>query len=474
MRGVRAAVIGASIAGLCAARVLSDFYEQVTVFERDQLPSTPANRAAVPQGRHVHLLMARGAVEFDALFPGLLDDMVAAGVPKLENRPDCIYFGAAGHLLGTGQTLREEFTAYVPSRPHLEWQIRRRALGIANVELRQRSVREPRFDPGAQRVTGVLVDSRDGADPEFVPADLVVDAAGRGTRLPVWLEQWGYQRPREDVVNVGIGYASHQFRLPDGLIKERVIVAGASREQSLGLGMLGYEDGLWTITTFGVAKVEPPQSFSEMVRLADKLLPDRLRAALEHAEPVGEVAFHRFPASRWRRYDKLDRFPGGIVPLGDAVASFDPTFGQGMTMTSLQAGHLRRALTDGPASAGDLARKVNRATAKTTFPVWMMTAIGDFNFHHAAGPAPRWYRPVGNLFDQFLGAAETDPVLAEWFLRRFSLLDSLYMIPTPPIIARAMRHNLRLWLAERRQARGGLRGRRWPGRSSSARGQSAG
>ncbi|MGB6205585.1 NAD(P)/FAD-dependent oxidoreductase [Mycobacterium sp.] len=453
MRGeserAHAVVIGASIAGLCAARVLSDFYDRVTVFERDELPSTPVNRAAVPQGRHVHLLMARGAIEFEALFPGLLDDMVAAGVPKLENRPECIYFGAAGHLLGTGHTLRDQFTAYVPSRPHLEWQLRRRAVAIENVEIQHRSVREPRFDVATQQVTGVLVDSNDTGDPEFVPADIVVDAAGRGTRLPVWLEQWGYQRPREDVVDVGIGYASHQFRLPDGLIKERVIVAGASREQPLGLGMLGYEDGSWVITTFGVAKVEPPQTFSEMVRLAETLLPDRLHAALKHAEPMGEVAFHRFPASRWRRYDKLDRFPAGIVPLGDAVASFDPTFGQGMTMTSLQAGHLRRALTNGQ----DLARNVNRAAAKTTFPVWMMTAIGDFNFHHAGGTAPRWYRPVGSLFDQFLGAAETDPVLAEWFLRRFSLLDSLYMIPTPGLIARTIRHNMRLWLAERRQSR---------------------
>jgi 2-polyprenyl-6-methoxyphenol hydroxylase-like FAD-dependent oxidoreductase len=448
----RAIVIGASIAGLCAARVLSDFYDRVTVFERDELPSTPVNRTAVPQGRHVHLLMARGAVEFDALFPGLLDDMVAAGVPKLENRPDCIYFGAAGHLLGTGQTLRDEFTAYVPSRPHLEWQIRRRALDIANVEIQQRSVREPRFDAGARQVTGVLLDSGDNANPEFVAADLVVDAAGRGTRLPVWLEQWGYQRPREDVVEVGIGYASHQFRLPEGLIRERVIVAGASREQPLGLGMLGYEDGSWVITTFGVAKVEPPQSFSEMVRLADKLLPDSINAALEHAEPVGEVAFHRFPTSRWRRYHKLDRFPAGIVPFGDAVASFDPTFGQGMTMTSLQAGHLRRALANGTPKQ-DLARTLNQATAKTTYPVWTMNAIGDLTFHHAAGRRPWWYAPVGNLFDQFLGAAETDTVLAEWFLRRFSLLDSLYMIPTPPLVVRAVRHNLRLWRAERRQAR---------------------
>jgi 2-polyprenyl-6-methoxyphenol hydroxylase-like FAD-dependent oxidoreductase len=266
----------------------------------------------------------------------------------------------------------------------------------------------------------------------------------------VWLEQWGYQRPPEKVVDVGIGYASHQFRLPEGLIRERVIVAGASRAQPRGLGMLGYEDGSWVITTFGVAKVEPPQSFPEMIRLGETLLPDRLSGALEHAEPVGEVAFHRFPTSRWRRYDKLDRFPAGIVPFGDAVASFDPTFGQGMTMTSLQAGHLRRALRF---PDDQVAAELNRATAKSTYPVWTMNAIGDVTFHHAGSkdPIPWWWRPTGALFDQFLGAAETEPVLAEWFLRRFSLLDSLYMVPPPRIVGRTMAHNMRLWLRERRQ-----------------------
>jgi flavin-dependent dehydrogenase len=443
-------VIGASIAGLCAARVLSDFYDRVTVFERDDLPDTPITRKAVPQGRHLHLLMARGAAEFDALFPGLLKDMVAAGVPMLENRPDCIYFGAAGHVLGTGHTLRDEFTAYVPSRPQLEWQIRRRAAAIGNVDIAQRAVDEPRFDAETQRVTGVWLDAGDRGQPEFVAADLVVDAAGRGTRLPVWLQQWGFEPPREDVVDVGICYASQQFRIPDGLINERVVVAGASRDQPLGLGMLGYEDGTWVLTTFGVAKAEPPQTFAEMLVLVEKLLPAHFAAALKQAQPIGEVAFHRFPTSRWRRYDKLDRFPAGVVPLGDAVASFDPTFGQGMTMTSLQTGHLRRILAT---SGKDITRKLNRATAKTTYPVWTMNAIGDFAFHHAGGQMPRWYGPVGNLFDQFLGAAETDHVLAEWFLRRFSLLDSLYMVPSPKLIARTIRHNMRLWLAERRQTR---------------------
>src|ERR1700754_2453085 len=144
--GTHAVVIGGSIAGLCAARVLSDFYDRVTVYERDTLPDGPANRAAVPQGRHVHLLMARGAQEFDAHFPGLLDDMVADGGPILENRPDCIHFGAAGHVLGTHHRLQDEFTAYVPSRPQLEWQIRRRVMAIDNVDFVHDTVIEPRFD----------------------------------------------------------------------------------------------------------------------------------------------------------------------------------------------------------------------------------------------------------------------------------------------------------------------------------------
>lgn len=406
-------VIGASIAGLCAARVLSDFYSTVTVFERDELPEAPANRATVPQDRHLHMLMARGAQEFDSLFPGLLHDMVAAGVPMLENRPDCIYLGAAGHVLGTGHTLRKEFTAYVPSRPHLEWQLRRRVLQLSNVQIVRRLVTEPQFERRQQRVVGVLLDS---------PGS-------------------GQDREREEF-----------------------IAAGASHDQSLGLGMLCYEDGTWVLTTFGVADAKPPPTFDEMRALADKLLPARFTAALAQAQPIGCPAFHAFPASRWRRYDKLERFPRGIVPFGDAVASFNPTFGQGMTMTSLQAGHLRRALkARNSAMKGDLAAELNRATAKTTYPVWMMNAIGDISFHHAtAEPLPRWWRPAGSLFDQFLGAAETDPVLAEWFLRRFSLLDSLYMVPSVPIIGRAIAHNLRLWLKEQRERRQPVTTRRSP------------
>ncbi|MFZ0832262.1 MAG: oxidoreductase [Mycobacterium sp.] len=443
-RGKHAVVIGASIAGCCAGRVLSDYYDRVTLFDRDDLPGQPANRSAVPQGRHVHILMSRGAQEFGALFPGLLDDMVAAGVPILEDQPGSIHFGAAGHVLGIPTELEETFTTYVPSRLHLEWQIRRRTAWLPNVEIQQRSVNAPRYDAATQRVTGVELEGG-----EFVEADLVVDATGRGTRLPVWLSEWGFERPVEDTVDVGIGYATQQLRIPDGLIEEKVVVAGASNAQPVGIGMLYYEDGTWGMTTFGVGRVEPPRTFAEMCDVADVVLPQHA-AAIRRAKPLGEVAFHKYPTSRWRRYDKLARFPAGIVPFGDAVVSFNPTYGQGMTMTSLQAGHLQRAL-DVPDD--DVAGRLNRATAKTTYPVWTMNAIGDLMFHNATGQMPRWYRPVGNLFEQFLGAAETEPVLAEWFLRRFSLLDSLYMVPSARIFGRTVRHNMRCWLAGRREQR---------------------
>ncbi|WP_319456276.1 MULTISPECIES: oxidoreductase [unclassified Mycobacterium] len=445
--GNHAIVIGASLAGLCAARVLSDHYDRVTIYERDELPDGPANRDAVPQGRHVHLLMARGAAEFEGLFPGLLDDMVAAGVPMLENRPDCIHFGAAGHVLGTATTLHDEFTAYVPSRPHLEWQIRKRALAIGNVELVRQAVAEPWFDATHERVTGVLLEA--GDESSAVPADLVVDAAGRGTRLPVWLEQWGYGRPREDTVDVGIAYATHQVHIPEGLLKEKVVVAGATRAEPVGLGMLFYEDGNWGLTTFGTGKVEPPQNFAEMCDLADRILPEHFASAIRAGTPIGDVAFHKYPQSRWRRYDAMSRFPVGIIPFGDAVVSFNPTFGQGMTMTAIQAGNLRTVLSSG---ATDLAGRLAKATAKTTYPVWLMTVIGDLALHNATGDAKWWYKPVGSLFDQFLGAAETDTVLAEWFLRRFSLLDSLYMVPSARLVGRTIRHNMRLLLAEKRNA----------------------
>lgn len=435
-----AVVVGGSIAGLCAARVLTDHFDRVTVYERDELPDQPVNRSAIPQGQHVHLLMARGAQELEGLFPGLLHDMAAADVPVVRNRHESIHFAAADHVLATG--LDDKYTAYVPSRGHLEWQIRKRVSALAGVEIARRVVAHPQYDAAAERVTGVVLD-----DGEVTPADLVIDASGRGSRLPAWLQQWGFERPHEDSVQVGVTYASHRVKIPDGLIPQKMVIVGATRDRPLGMGMLFHEDGIWMVTTFGVARAEPPRDFAGICALADDLVPAEISIALRAGMPVGDMNFHRYPTSKWRRYEGMSRFPDGILPFGDAIASLNPTFGQGVTVSALQAGNLRDVLAGG---TENLMPRLAFRNAKTIWPVWLMNAAADHTEHGAQGDRPWWYRPAYELFKQFVAAAETDPVLAEWFLSRTSLLDSLYLVPTPRLIGRAVRNNVRQWLAGRR------------------------
>ena len=76
-----AVVLGASMGGLLAARVLADFYDAVTVVERDVLTGDAANRRGVPQGQHGHAVLPRCSQVLGELFPGFLDDLVAGGVP---------------------------------------------------------------------------------------------------------------------------------------------------------------------------------------------------------------------------------------------------------------------------------------------------------------------------------------------------------------------------------------------------------
>ena len=254
-------------------------------------------------------------------------------------------------------------------------------------------------------------------------------------------------------------------------------------EQPLGLGLLGYEDGTWMLTTFGVAKVEPPHTFPEMLALANKLLPERTRRrAASGPNPSARWLSTATPPAGGAATTSWTGFRPGFCRSGDAVASFDPTYGQGMTMT----------VAAGRSSAPSAGQRRGRGPGARSEPRHRQDHLPGVDDDRDRRPhlPPRdrgrrrgGTRPVGSLFDQFLGAAETDPVLAEWFLRRFSLLDSLYMVPSPRLVGRTIRHNMRLWLAERRQARRERRGAlaprlitdpRWPGRSSSARARPAG
>ena len=442
--GEHAVVLGASMGGLLAARVLADFYGMVTVFERDVLPHDPANRRGVPQGRHVHALLNRGAQLLDELFPGFLNELVAAGATVLDDGdPAKGYFSFGGHEMVRSGTVRdpEAMALYLASRPFLECHVRRRLQTVENVTiLGGRDVVESTSTADRTRVTGVRVAERNGGHEHELAANLVVDATGRGSRTPTLLESLGYGRPVEDHVFVHTTYVSQLLRIPPGSLEERIVIIGATSGRPTGLFLSAYEDDAWMFTVWGMVGHEPPSDRAGMLSFARDFTPAHLLAAVRAAVPLAEAARHRLPSSQWRRYDKMRRFPDGLLVTGDAICSFNPVYGQGMTVSALDAAALRDCLRRGER---DLARRYFRATAKSIGVAWQMAAGNDLGFPEVEGRRSLSTRVTNRCADWVLTACESDVVTAERFFRVNNFIDPPTRLLHPSFISRVAAVNLR-------------------------------
>ena len=179
--GRHAVVIGASMGGLLAGRALTDYYDEVTLIDRDVLPLTYEPRKGVPQGGHTHGLLARGREVLDQLFPGFTAEMVAEGAVSGDVANAVLWFNHGFYF----RNVHSKLSGLAISRPMLECGVRRRLLQFPNARIRQRcDVIGPICDLDRNRVTGVQVASRNSDEVETINADLVVDASGRGSRSP--------------------------------------------------------------------------------------------------------------------------------------------------------------------------------------------------------------------------------------------------------------------------------------------------
>jgi len=166
---------------------------------------------------------------------------------------------------------------------------------------------------GGNRVAGALIRAHNGHGEQVLAADLVTDATGRGSRTPVFLEALGYGRPAEDSVHVRLCYSSQLLRLPPGTLKEKMVIIGPKPGRPTGMALFGYENDTWMFTVFGMAGVEPPSELAEMLPFVDGLAPAHVLAAISMGEPLVDACRFRYPESRWRRYDKMRRFPDGLL-----------------------------------------------------------------------------------------------------------------------------------------------------------------
>lgn len=436
----RAVVLGASMAGLLAARVLSDVYERVTVIERDVLPASGEHRRGVPQSRHVHALLARGAQVLDELFPGLLGDLVARGVPVVNHGAEA-YMSIGGHLLAIPSSFDPPI--FQPSRPYLEGYVRSRVRELPNVEFIDGcDVVGPTSSKPARNVTGVRVMRRAaGNSEETLTAELVVDAMGRGGRSPAWLAELGYEQPVEDKVPIGVMYASQLVRLPEAPQVPKTILIGARPGRPTGMAIFACENNSWQFTAAGYRGHHPPRDTDAMVDFVAGLTPPEIVSALRDAEPLSDVAIHQFPANQWRRYDRLRRFPSGFLIFGDAICSFNPIYGQGMTIAALQAQALQECLNDN--GNHDLAKRFFRAAARPIRVAWELGTGSDLAIPEVNGSPPLATRIIIRYIEKLHTAAERNPELSDQFLRVSGLLDAPSRLVRPAILVRVARGNLR-------------------------------
>jgi 2-polyprenyl-6-methoxyphenol hydroxylase-like FAD-dependent oxidoreductase len=441
--GQHAVVLGASMGGMLAARVLADFYETVSVVERDVLPDDPTNRRGVPQGRHAHALLRRGGQIIEELFPGILSELVAAGAPVLDDGDlSKIWMSIGGHQLTRVGTVRDQqaMTVYAPSRPFLDCHIRRRLRAVPNVTIRSGlDAAEMTSSADRKRVTGVRVVDRDSGAERELTADLVIDAMGRGAHTPNLLASLGYGRPIEDQIVMRTCYVSQPLRIRPGTV-EQLVAVGAAPGRPTGMFLLGYENDTSIFTVFGMVGHEPPGDLAGMLSFAQEYTPAHVLAAVRAAEPLGEVIRHRMPCSQWRRYDKMRRFPEGLLVCGDAICSFDPIYGQGMTVSALDAVALRDCLLRG---RRNLARRYFRAAAKSIGVAWRMGAGSDLAFPEVQGRRPLSMRVTNRLADWVLTACESDAVIVEKFFRVNNLIDPPVRLMHPSFVSRVAAVNIR-------------------------------
>ncbi|GIG62291.1 FAD-binding monooxygenase [Longispora fulva] len=428
-----AVVLGGSMAGLLTARVLSEFYGQVTVVERDELPDGSAQRRGVPQGRHLHALLARGGEVLDELFPGLTADLIGAGAPS-------------GDLLGgirwllSGHRIRQVDIGQpvlFPSRPLLEGQVRARVRALPGVRLADgRDIVDLTASTDRTTITGVTV--RDGAGrTTTIRADLVVDATGRGSRTPLWLEGLGFARPTADRVHTDVGYASRTYDMPDDALgTDRLILVNWTREHPRGAGIARQEDGRYMVTLVGLLGDYPPTDPDGFVDFAAGVPLTDVHRLINEGKPLDDPVAFRYPANIRHRYEHLTGFPEGLLVLGDAVCSFNPVYGQGMTVAALQAAALRRHLLGNPSPSW---RRYFREIARVVDVPWQLATGADLAFPEVLGHRSLKTRLVNAYLPHLHAAAVTDASLSAAFVRVTGLLDRPEGLLRPDRLLRVLR-----------------------------------
>lgn len=440
----RAVVLGGSMAGLMAARVLSDHADEVVIIERDDTDVAAGPRPGVPQGSQVHALLPAGQVQLERWFPGFAQQALDAGAPPAAATEPAIYINdqlrTAAHAEPLGPAL-------ITTRPFLEALVRQRTLDLANV--RMVSGRADGLVLAGDRVAGARYLPPSGGGSVTVDADLVVDAMGRSSRLNDWLEADGWPRAPMRRMPIKLNYASALFEHDDTISDAWVTVSQTTPAQGriarIG-GINSVEGKRWIMLVAGYDDDRPSRDAGDFTAHCRDHFPKMFGDIAQGGQMIGDVVTYHQADSRRRDFHELERLPAGLVAAGDAVASFNPIYGQGMTSAALHASCLSAYLRSDPKLHDEPARAYFEQVRVVVDAAWQISTFNDIGLPHVDGPYPRGYRVTKWFSDVIFQASMTDPTVGQRLDRVTMMLDHPSALIRPGTLLRA----LRLYLTGRR------------------------
>ncbi|MEG8275592.1 FAD-dependent monooxygenase [Streptomyces sp. AHA2] len=383
----RAVVIGAGLAGMLAAAALSAVADEVVVLDRDDLPDGPEHRRGLPQGRHAHLLLAGGLASMEDLVPGvsMRKHLLAAGAHEIPLGSGMVVLTPEGWFRRWRHPGPRMLTC---TRALIDWAVRAAVLDNTGVVIRKAQVLE--LTGTRQRVTGVRLSTAAGQ--ERLPADFVVDAGGRGSRIVTWLARLGIDDVREKTVDAGLVNATRLYRTPEGAERFPLTMVQADpyRGRPGRSGMvLPIEGGRWMVSLAGTrGGGEPPSDPDEFLRYTLDLPDPVVGRLISGAEPLTDVHVSRSTSNHRRYLEQVGSWPERLVVLGDALATFNPAYGQGMSVAALEARELERELRRAGLASPGLARRVQRRAARPVQAAWTMAVSQDVWFPGTRGGSP--------------------------------------------------------------------------------------
>ena len=429
-----AVVVGASMAGMLAARVLADVFERVTILERDTLPTGPDLRSGVPQARHLHALLPRGRRIVEQYFPGITLDLLTAGAEILDIANDISWLTPQGW----GARFSSEFEGVTSTRSLLDHIVLTRLRQVSNIEIIE-SCDATGLLGSAKRVKGVMLRRRNEnlVRIDVLESDFVAVAAGRNSTVSNWLVRLGLPQPKTTYVNANVGYASQMFRRPDSVNASwRALFLQAAPPEETRAGILfPVEGNRWLVTIQGGDRDYPPLDRSGFLEFTRTLRSPELYEAIKDAEPIGLVSGYRATENRLFHYDRLAVWPESFVALGDTVCAFNPVYGQGMTTAALAAADLGNCLGRRGENLDGVARTFQRRLARINSAPWMLATSEDLRYRGVEGAkAGRATKLMHWYMNHVLRSATRSKSVRTRFLQVQGMLNGPGVIFRPSVV----------------------------------------